>query len=395
MNELSNQELEIKPDRRMRIGKGRFFIIVAAAFVAGIVLSVGAMAGVTSMLRGGGTDIDEAKLGQIDRYIDKYYLNSDEVDRKELVDNAYRGYVAGLGDPYSAYMTKDEFDSYMVQTSGSYGGIGVTFEQDDKGNYRIVSVSPESPAEKAGLEAGDYILECDGKFYTSSDVMAARIRGKKGTQVELKISRDGEEKTLKITRDKIVQKSVEHEMKDGDIGYIRINSFIETTGSDFDEALSAVEKKGAKKLILDLRDNGGGLVDDAISVADQFLDAGVACYVQDKEGNTEEYTVRDGKTDLDTVILVNGNSASASEILAGALKDNGYRIVGEKTFGKGIIQTNFNLPEGDSLKLTILEYLTPDKHHVQKKGIKPSVKVKDDKDTEADEQLEKAEELLK
>lgn len=377
----------------MNISKGRFVIIVAAAFVAGVVLSLGAMVGIAKLNLGyHKAGVDDTKLAQIKSYIDKYYL--EDYEDQELINNAYRGYVAGLEDPYSAYMTADEYESYELSSMGSYSGIGVTFQMDEKGNYVIVNVSKDSPADKAGLKSGDYLLKVDGKTYMDSDVMASNIRGKKGTKVKITYLHDEEEKEVTIVRDKIVQKSVDHKMLDDDIGYIQISEFISTTGSDFDKALDEIRKEGAKKLILDLRDNGGGLVDDAIQVADQFLDAGVACYVEDKNGRTEEYNVKDGKTDLETVVLVNGNSASASEILAAAMQDNGYTLVGEKTFGKGVIQTSFQMPGGDAVKLTILKYLSPKKREIHKKGIKPNVKVKDDKDTKEDEQLEKAEDLL-
>jgi len=380
----------------MRIRKSGFVLCLVAAFVLGVLLTA-----VVSTLfmflpdRGGSsTGIDDKKLSEINAYIDKYYL-WDDYDKKELTDNAYRGYVAGLGDKYSAYMTKEEYDSYETSSLGTYSGIGVTFEMLDTGEYVIVAVTKDSPAEKAGLEPDDKILEVDGKYYDNSDIMATNIRGKKGTKVTLTILHDKKEKKVTMVRDTITQDSVDYKMLDDKTGYIQITQFIESTGRDFDVALKDIEDQGAAKLILDLRNNGGGLVDDAVSVADDFLDEGVACYVKDRNGMTDEYKVTDGKTDLETVVLVNQNSASASEILSAALQDNGYQIVGEKTFGKGIIQTSFVLPEGDALKLTILEYLSPDKHKVHEEGVTPDVKVKDNEKTEEDEQLEKAEELLK
>lgn len=381
----------------MTISKGRFIITVIAAFAAGIVLSLAALALITGMQKdsigsGGassdGAAIDQSKLAEINAYIDKYYLK--DYEKEDLVDNAYRGYVAGLGDPYSAYMTKEEYDNYTTEVMGTYSGVGITFERKEDGSYSVVSISKDSPAEKAGIKPGDLLLEVDGKTYTSIDVMATHIRGKKGTKVELTYSHGGEKNTVTLVRDTINQQSVDYKMLDDQTGYIQITQFIESTADDFDKALKDIEGRGAKHLVLDLRNNGGGLVDDAIRVADDFLDAGVACYVSDKDGNTEEYKVKDGNTDLDTVILVNENSASASEILTAAMQDNGYQVVGTKTFGKGIIQTDFTLPDGDALKLTILEYLSPKKHKVHEKGIKPDVKVKDDEDTEADEQLDKA-----
>ena len=209
------------------------------------------------------------------------------------------------------------------------------------------------------------------------------------------IYHDGKEKEIKLIRDKIILKSVTWEMLDDETGYIKISSFLENTGEDFDKALKDVEAKNAKGLILDLRNNGGGLVDQCVEVADEFLDEGVVCYVEDKNGKTETYDAADGKTNIPTVVLINESSASASEILAGALKDNGFDIVGTKSFGKGVIQTTLTMNDGSALKLTIMQYLSPDKHVIHEKGIKPTVKVKDKEETEADEQLEKAEDLLK
>lgn len=380
----------------MRIRKSGFVLSLVAAFVLGVLLTavVSTLFLFLPVKGGSSTGIDDKKLAEINAYIDKYYL-WDDYDKKELTDNAYRGYVAGLGDKYSAYMTKEEYDSYETSSLGTYSGIGVTFEMLDTGEYVIVAVTKDSPAEKAGLEPDDKILEVDGKYYDNSDIMATNIRGKKGTKVTLTILHDKKEKKVTMVRDTITQDSVDYKMLDDKTGYIQITQFIESTGRDFDVALKDIEDHGASKLILDLRNNGGGLVDDAVSVADDFLDEGVACYVKDRNGMTDEYKVTDGKTDLETVVLVNQNSASASEILSAALQDNGYQIVGEKTFGKGIIQTSFVLPEGDALKLTILEYLSPDKHKVHEEGVTPDVKVKDNEKTEEDEQLEKAEELLK
>lgn len=204
----------------------------------------------------------------------------------------------------------------------------------------------------------------------------------------------GKKKEVKLVRDDIVLQSVTWEMLDDSIGYIKISSFLNNTGADFKDALQAVEQKNAKGLILDLRNNGGGLVDQSVDVADEFLDEGVVCYVEDKNGKTETYNAYDGKTNIPAVVLINESSASASEILAGALKDNGFEIVGTKSFGKGVIQTTIEMEDGSALKLTIMQYLSPDKHVIHEKGIKPTVKVEDKEKTEADEQLEKAEELL-
>ena len=385
-----------EPEKKKKGSKLKYVITACAAFAAGIIITLAvssAMHG-AAVPPGNGGKIDQNKINILQGMVDKYY-KGDSYKKEDLVENAYRGYIAGLGDPYSGYMSANEYQNYMASTEGEYSGIGITFQENGDGSFVVVSVSSGSPAERAGFKPDDILLTVDGKTYDDIDLMAASIRGKEGTEVELTYIHDGKEKTAKLKREKIVQHSVESEMLDGNIGLIRITSFISSTAGDFDKALKEMEAKKPAGLILDLRDNGGGLVNDCVSVADAFLDEGPVCYLQDKEGNMDSYTAKDGKTDLKTVVLVNGNSASASEILAYAMKDNGYQIVGEKTFGKGVIQVPFPLEDGSALKLTVLEYLSPDKHQVHKKGVEPDVEVEDDENTEQDEQIEKAEELLK
>ena len=375
----------------MSIKKRTFIFWLCAAFFAGLII-MGAICATIMNSPGYKLNSDD-KLSEIKGYIDQYYLN--DYDEKDLLEGVYEGYVAGLGDPYSAYMDKETYDSWMISATGNYSGVGITFSENDNGSFEVVSVNPDSPAEKADIKAGDLILMVDGKTYTDADVMAAAIRGKKGTDVTLTMSHEGKEKEVKLTRDDIIMKSVEGKMLDDGIGYIEINSFIDTTGEDFSDALDKVEAEGAKGLVLDLRNNGGGLVDECVEVADEFLDEGVVCYVEDKNGQTETYDAEDGKTKIPTVVLINDGSASASEILAGALKDNGFELVGTKSFGKGVIQQTIEMGDGSALKLTIMQYLSPDKHVIHKKGIEPTVKIDDDEDTDEDEQLDKAEELLK
>ena len=362
----------------MQIKKRNFILILAGVFFAGAVVMGGICA---AMMHSPGYSLSkDDKLATIKSYIDEYYLN--EYNEQDLNEGAYEGYVAGLGDPYSAYMPKDEYESWKASAIGNYSGVGITFSENEDGAYEVIAVNKNSPAEKAGVETGDFILTVDGENFSDSEV------------IPLTIYHDGKEKEITMTREEINLESVSWKMLDDNIGYIQINSFIENTGQDFRDALDAVQKKNAEGLILDLRDNGGGLVDQCIEVADEFLDEGVVCYVEDKNGKTETYDAADGRTKIPTIVLINEYSASASEILAGALKDNGYELVGTKSFGKGVIQTTMEMDDGSALKLTIMQYLSPDKHVIQGKGIKPTVKIKDKEDTEADEQLEKAEELL-
>ncbi len=374
----------------MQIGKKKYILSLIAAFMVGALLMGGACAVKMHSSNGGFTQND--KLKEIQKYIDSYYFN--DYKQKDLYNGIYKGYVEALGDPYSEYMTATEFESWNTSAMGKYSGVGITFQENANGQFVVVGVNKNSPAEKAGVKEKDYILSVDGKEYTDSDVMAANIRGKKGTEVTLQMLRDKEEFELTMERDDIIQESVSYKMLDGNVAYIEISSFMENTSEDFSKALKKATKQGAESLILDLRDNGGGLVDECVEIADEFLDKGVVCYVEDKNGNTETYDAKDGKTKLKTVVLVNENSASASEILAGAMKDNGYPLVGTKTFGKGVIQTTLQLDDGSALKLTIMQYLSPGKHKIHKKGIKPNYLVKDKEDTEKDEQLDKAETLL-
>ncbi len=369
----------------MQIRKRKFVLCIAAAFAAGSLVS----AFVTGIF----TDRDRYdKLDVIYESIEKNFYEN--IDEQVLIEGACKGMVDALGDPYSAYLTKEEFSDWKSNVTGEYSGIGITFTQDNDGNYVVVAVTEDSPAEKAGLKAGDFILEADGKSYDTMTLMSAAIRGEEGTAVEVKYSRNGKEQTVSIIRKKIVQHSVDYEMIDEDTGYIKIDSFIENTDEDFTEALNDIEKQGAENLILDLRNNGGGLVDSCLNIADEFLDEDIIMYAEAKDGSRKDYYAEDGSTDLETVVLVNENSASASEILAAALKDNGFVIIGRNTFGKGIIQSTSELKDGSALELTILQYFSPKGNAIHKKGVKPDYEVKNDENSATDNQLEKAKELL-
>ena len=370
----------------MRIGKGKFIVCIAAAFIAGVIVSAAVVINFT------GIKEFRKVLEVYDRIDSIFYM---ETDSDKLIDGACRGMVEALDDTYSSYMTKDEFEEWKAAVTGKYSGVGITFAEDAEGNYAVIAVSKDSPAEKGGIKTGDFILAADGKKYDSINALASAIRGDKGTEVKITYQRDGKENTVSLIRENIVQHSVEYEMLDGKTAYIKVDSFIEDTDEEFSDALEAVEKKGADKLILDLRNNGGGLVDSCINIADEFLAEGLIMYVEAKDGSREDFKAEEGKTELETVVLVNENSASASEILAAALKDNGVAIVGVKTFGKGIIQYTTDLKDGSALELTVLQYFSPKGNAIHKKGIKPDYEVKLDKNSEVDSQLEKAKELLK
>ena len=384
----------------MEIKKKRLVIYVVAAFLAGAAVTGGACAavfngalGYVKVSKSQYDDMSEVyeRYGKLDYLYDtitsSFYK---EVDEDAMMEGAYKGLVAGLNDPYSSYMTAEEYETWVATATGEYSGVGITFTQDEDGNFVVVSVTDDSPAADAGIREGDIIKTVDGQEYSDLDVIGNAIRGEEGYEIEITYIRDGEEKSVTMTREKITQHSVEHRMLDGNIGYISISSFIETTGEDFSQALKELEEDGAQGLVLDLRDNGGGLVDACVQVADEFLDEGVVVYVEDRDGNRTDYDAKDGKTDLKTVVLVNENSASASEILAAALQDNGFEIVGQTTYGKGVIQSTAQLEDGSALKLTIMQYFSPDGNAINEKGVTPDHQVANEENSGEDAQLDEA-----
>lgn len=383
----------------MSESRKKSIICLIISFIVGCAATAGAAAlifnGAFGYVKVSKTDYEQmervyskyGKLESLYQNLDEYYYK--DINEEDLITGACKGLVAGLNDPYSSYMTAEEYDSWKASATGNYSGIGVTFTQDSTG-YIIIDVQEGSPADKGGLEEGDYIISVDGKAYDDMELMANNIRGKAGTTVEITYYHDGKEKISSFLRKSIVQESVSYKMIDENTGYIQITGFLENTADDFHNALKIIEKDGAENLVLDVRDNGGGLVDSCIDIADEFLDKGVVTYVEDKNKNRKDYMAEDGKTELETVVLVNENSASASEILAAALQDNGVKIVGMKTYGKGVIQSTSELSDGSALKLTVMQYFSPDGNAVNKKGIKPDYVVENEEDSDEDKQLEKA-----
>ncbi len=337
-----------------------------------------------------------AKLDELEQYIEaKYYV---PVDEAKLTEGMYKGLFWGIGDPYSAYLTPDEYKNIMISTTGEYQGIGVTIAPDDNGLINVVAPIDGSPAAEAGIRTGDKIISVGGEPYDGStiDQAVAAMRGKPGTKVDLIVLRGENEMEFNITRANIVMQSVRSEVLTGNIGYIRISSFEEKTADDFREQLRDLELDRVKGLVIDLRDNGGGLVDTSVDIADQLLDEGVVTYTEDRNGNKEYYKSEAGKTNLPYVILVNGGTASASEILTAAVKDhNGGKIVGTLTYGKGIIQSVEQLPDGDAIKLTVMQYFSPNGNVIHKVGVTPDIAVEPLADSDTDRQLEAAEDLLK
>ncbi len=329
---------------------------------------------------------------------DTYYI---QVDSGKLMEGAYAGLMEGLEDPYSQYISAKEYENYMASMLGSYSGVGMSFYNNDDSVLEVIQVYRNSPAEEAGMKPGDIILEVDGKAFTGpeSTEAAAAIRGREGTSVTIKYRRDGKEDTVTMVRAQITVETVSYEMLEGEdnIGYIQIDSFESGTGADFKAALADLTQLGAKGLVIDLRNNGGGLVDQAIKVADEIMNQGTVVYTEDHDGKRSYYNTNTGRTALPYVLLVNEYTASASEILAAGVQDNKEgKIVGTKTFGKGIIQSIYPIfDDGSAIKLTTMQYFSPSGNTIHKVGVTPDYVVELKADDDTDYQLQKALEVLK
>ena len=298
-----------------------------------------------------------------------------KVDDTKIVDGAIKGMFYGLDDPYSQYYTQEEFKKLKEQTSGSFVGIGVYINPISDDEYiTIKSPVKGSPAEKAGILSGDKILKVDGKVVTSenSDEAISMIKGKEGTTVELTIKRNDKVFDVNVKREKIVTDTVEYKTLEDSIGYIKISSFAENTYDEFKLALDGL--KDIKGLIIDVRDNPGGLLNVCKDIVDDLIGEGTIVYTKNNKGETEYLKSDKDKIDVPIVVLTNESSASASEILTGAIIDNNAGIsVGTTTFGKGLVQTVRELKDGTGYKLTTAQYYTPSGNYINEKGIKPTI----------------------
>ena len=334
------------------------------------------------------------KLNKLNALIDKYYLYEDEIDTDKLAEGIYSGYTSALGDKYTVYYDEDETKALMESTSGTFSGVGATLTKDaDTGYATIVNVYEDSPAEKAGdiLEKIDDHEVGDEQL----DTVVSWIKGEKGTDVKITVLRDGEELELTATRDTIEVKTVSYEMKENQIGYIRVSEFDTVTYDQFKEALDDLENQGMQGLVVDLRNNPGGSLDTVTNMLRLLLPEGTIVSTKDKNGKTDEITC-DGTHEFKKpmAVLVNQYSASASEIFSGAVQDYGTaKIVGVTTYGKGVVQQLMDLGDGTCLKVTIAEYYTPNGRSINGKGVEPDVKVEyqyDEENPKADNQLDQA-----
>lgn len=350
----------------------------------------------------------EKSINKIKKIIDEHYLG--DVDESKLKDGALKGYVEAVGDEYTEYYTKEEMDSFEEDTLGNFTGIGIYMVKDSENNViKVLTPIDGTPAYNAGIQPGDIISKVDGVEYTGEQMTEAanKIKGEVGTTVKLGIIRGTENLEIEIKRENIKINHVESKTLNDNVGYLKLSTFDEGCADEFKQKYDEINaNQNIKALILDLRNNGGGLVEEALNIADYFTDKDSKLLITvDKKEKEEIRKAKQSKyINVPVIVLINENTASASEILAGALRDNGIaKIVGTKSYGKGVIQEVLTLQDGTGIKITTNEYFTPNKTKINKVGIEPDETVNlpetvknvltvEEKD---DTQLQKAQELLK
>ena len=361
-----------------------------------------------SYLNTSGMTYLSTKLGLVRQKLDSIYIY--DFDEDKMIENAIKGYVDGIDDKYTEYLSKEEMDDLLENTSGNYVGIGVYLANNTEDNtIVIIGIIEGSVAEEVGLQPGDIIKTVDGVEYSGEQLSEASdvLKGKEeGTEVSITIIRNSEELNFSVKRSNIRLKAVSSEMKQNNIGYIKITTFNEGTADEFKTAYQDLKSQNLTGLIIDLRNNGGGLVSESLKIAETMVDKGNIMLITANKQNKEkiEKSKQNPIIDVPVVILVNSNTASASEILAGSLRDNcHFKIIGTTSYGKGVIQTIYSFADGSGLKVTSEEYFTPNHNKINKVGITPDIEVELDDEwkdisnvpEENDYQLIKALEELK
>ena len=410
-NEHVNNNHYLPPRREKGSGRKRGVPLILTVILGLVLFTAGAVFGgmffSRAMSRASGLDQDGimGKLSTLQLIVDNYFL--DKYDQKDLEEGIYSGFMGGLHDPYSTYYTAEEYKQMLDEDAGEYQGIGVTVTKNPDNNYtEILSVNKGDPAYNAGILAGDFIVQVNGQD-TSAMTLTEVVTEIKTSDdpVVLLIYRDGKEMEISVEKSTISINSVSYEMRENHVGYIAVSQFIDNTDEQFRDALNQLESQGMKGLILDLRDNGGGLLSACVNMVSQIIpEDDLIVYTQDKDNNRQDYNSNSAETfDCPIVILVNSNTASASEIMTGCLKDYGLAtVVGSKTYGKGIVQSILPLNDGSAVKLTVSAYYTPKGLNIHKKGIEPDElmemtaeewkEVREDPDK--DPQIRRAEEIL-
>lgn len=334
----------------------------------------------------------EGKLNAIDSVLESFYFG--DVDDETAKDNIYKAYLSSYGDKYTMYYTADEYKALKESTNGKFYGIGAVCQLSGEGGVLLVDVYDNGAGYQAGLRSGDRVVNVDGRDITDMELSSAvaLIKGDKGTSVTLEVIRGTERLTFSVVRDAVEAKTVSYTLLDNNIGYLSISQFEEVTIKQFKAAVEDLQSQGMKGLVIDIRNNPGGLLDTVVGMLKYMLPDGLIVYTEDKQGNRKEYKGQDNdEFNLPLAVLVNGNSASASEIFAGAIQDYGKgTIIGTQTYGKGIVQTVKPLTDGSAIKFTIAKYFTPKGQDIHGKGVTPDIVVEYGTDADVDTQLDAA-----
>lgn len=364
--------------------KGVITGAIAAVFIGAVVIGIGdAVSGSYKS----NTVVDkefEDKVNNLTSYIDTFYLDADKVKKEDLQNGMYKGLMNSIDDKYAQYYTPDEYNDFQETNNGQYGGIGAYVSQNsDTGDIVIVNPFDGAPAKEAGIKPGDIIVDIDGTSVVGMELSDAvtLMKGEPDTDVSVKVLRDGEYFDVNITRKVVDVPTVKHEIiENGDIGYIYVSGFDKVTSTQFRQALDDIEAKNAKALIVDIRDNGGGMLDVVVDMLDRLLPEGLLVYTETNQGRDEEYySTNEESYDKPMAVLINGYSASASEVFAGAVQDyKAGTIIGTTSYGKGIVQSIFSLNkdgDGSAIKLTTARYYTPNGRNIHGIGITPDITV--------------------
>lgn len=334
----------------------------------------------------------EGKLNAIDSVLESFYFG--DVDDETAKDNIYKAYLSSYGDKYTMYYTADEYKALKESTNGKFYGIGAVCQLSGEGGVLLVDVYDNGAGYQAGLRSGDRVVNVDGRDITGMELSSAvaLIKGDKGTSVTLEVIRGTERLTFSAVRDAVEAKTVSYTLLDNNIGYLSISQFEEVTTKQFKAAVEDLQSQGMKGLVIDIRNNPGGLLDTVVGMLKYMIPDGLIVYTEDKQGNRKEYKGQDNdEFNLPLAVIVNGNSASASEIFAGAIQDYGKgTIIGTQTYGKGIVQTVKPLTDGSAIKFTIAKYFTPKGQDIHGKGVTPDMVVEYDTDADVDTQLDAA-----
>ena len=393
----------------VRIKKRIFIITIAAVFLVGGGLTFGGLYLFNMVMLDGSRAVSADEYANY-KELETNFSRINEL-RKYLIENFYReiddetvttGFLRGLfnspDDPFTTYYTKEELNPVITRTTGEMSGLGITFTSNEENAIEITNVVRDSASEEAGVKIGDIIISVNGKTFEASDLDAVvqEAQGEPGTKVKLVINRNGTEHTFEITRSNFIVPSVTTSMLDGNIGQIIISTFNQGTADDFEIALTEMEDKKVEGLVIDVRNNNGGIVEQAIRMLDLIIDESVVAYTEDGQGNRETFNTEDGKTSLPYVVLINNQSASSAEIFALGVKNmKDGNVIGETTFGKGVIQKILRFDQGDGARITVMQYLAPDGTPVNGIGIKPDIEISQGGDQTKDPILKKGLEFLK